>query len=108
MTSHDRTSGRVDRPDQLFDALAHPHRRQVLSALLENGGDGPVRLPEDADVATDGGNDPAIQLYHVHLPKLADAGLVRWEPENLEVEPGPALDAARPLLDGLGTTDSDD
>lgn len=101
--------------DVLFDALSHPSRRFVLARLDE--ADSAMALADLAcDLATRerGGEraavpDDAIEsaqiaLYHVHVPKLADAGVVEFEPEHRTValaDGGSDL-AAHPALPSLG------
>lgn len=71
--------------DDAFRVLADRHRRLVVTSLLVGVGGVPVDdLVEDVMVHADvPGDDPAdaraeiaTELYHVHLPKLADADLV--------------------------------
>ncbi|QLH81788.1 DUF7344 domain-containing protein [Halosimplex pelagicum] len=96
----------------VYDALADERRRRV------------VRLLDDADAALtieelaermverdDGGPDSAADeaaitrlrtsLYHVHVPKLSDAGVVRFSPEQRRVRltDSVSLDA----LDAIGS-----
>lgn len=93
-------------PDEVFDALAHSRRRLVLRAL--RGRADPVSLAELAGhVGTRESNatvadlDPArrqairAELVHVHLPKLADYGLVEIDEETVEpaTDLGPVCDA---------------
>ena len=42
--------------------------------------------PPDRPVADDPRQRIAIELYHVHLPMLDDAGLVSFDPDSKEVE----------------------
>ncbi|WP_232687081.1 helix-turn-helix domain-containing protein [Halobacterium zhouii] len=71
----------------IFDALADPHRRVVLSHLDEH--DGPLPMERVADRLAQWESDEQadesldeqsrefyLALYHVHVPKLVDAGLV--------------------------------
>lgn len=71
--------------DDLMKVLANERRRQTLRALWD--ADGAVSLADIADEIArreraSAGDAPGdservqIALYHVHLPKLADAGLV--------------------------------
>ena len=100
----------ADDAGDVIGALADPLRRQTVSVLADR--DPPVSLLELAaavyraesagEAATDGGASPgdtpsddgpagdreqrvAAALYHVHLPKLDDAGVVSFDPESKEV-----------------------
>jgi predicted transcriptional regulator len=70
-----------------YSPLGHRHRRRALCCLADS--DVALHL---ADLAQDiakiesTGADTAqslyTQLYHRHLPKLADAGLISFSPES--------------------------
>jgi len=82
--------------DETFDVLTHPYRRYVLyylrthseevdietlSAMLANELEGPS--------TTSGGKTPesiAITLHHIHLPKLADVGLITFAQNGHSIE----------------------
>lgn len=77
--------------DAHLQLVADRHRRQVIQHLRHeaNGNttiDGLVdRLHNgglDADNRSTDREQLAIQLYHTHLPKLADHGVIEFEPEN--------------------------
>lgn len=90
--------------DQFYRALASRHRRRVLAYLLEeNDSD----IEELATVlsgweATTGGTmqTPAdrrkfrLGLFHNHLPRLADAGLIDYEAQTGSVQ----LDSLHPRV----------
>jgi predicted transcriptional regulator len=89
--------------DDAFDILADQQRRQLLIVLhqLET----PERLSALArNLAADAGRSEAadaellhIRLYHNHVPKLADAGIVSFDEDRRTVElteQGQALAAA--------------
>ena len=85
--------------DRLFASLSHPHRRRVLEHLA-----GTNPCPED-EVLRDGpipGADEteraAVDLFHVHLPKLVEAGYVRWDRDAGVVDRGPRFDHVSPVL----------
>jgi len=90
----------VDR-STLLDTIAHRHRRRALAHLAEGGQQIPVRELAH-DVAARDRADPeriAIRLYHAHLPRLDEAGLVEFDPAAPAVAPtdrGRRLAAALP------------
>jgi len=72
--------------DRLFDMLADRRRRHVLQCLTDQ----PDGLAEFADLVdavvghepeTEAGDRETIRtsLYHVHLPKLAEAGVIDYD-----------------------------
>ncbi|WP_225333998.1 winged helix-turn-helix domain-containing protein [Halomicrobium urmianum] len=79
--------------EDLLEILADPRRRFVLSYLSRNESatlyDLSSRLAEieDVDSAADCPDSLTTQLYHVHLPKLEEAGLITYDPVNHDVEP---------------------
>lgn len=85
-----------------FEALASPYRRQLLLALrVENpqADDDldPLNLLEQREPTVDRDATRA-SLYHVHLPKLAEAGFIRWDRESGEISKGPEWEEIAPLL----------
>jgi hypothetical protein len=111
--------------DCAFDALSHRYRRRLLFALstrqsglagavavsdlVADGRDGPRgtgdlvlgKRPVPAPIgAADDRDSTAVrtELVHVHLPKLADAGYVRWDPDGETVRRGPSFGAVEPIV----------
>jgi len=85
--------------DRLFEELADPQRRQVLTELAETDLD--WLAPEDA---LPEGPDPVAAraaLVQVHLPRLADAGFVDWERESEIFGPGPRFEEIEPTIELL-------
>lgn len=99
--------------DEIFATLQHERRRRVISRLQT--AENPISLTDFADelaaeeteTSTDDVSEAEMtrvstSLYHVHLPKLADAGIVEYDwdedtitlAENVEqVEPYLGLNA---------------
>lgn len=94
--------------DAVFDVLGNARRRHVLYALAD--AEAPVgvadvvdRLCEFEGTETDDQRGRvAMSLYHVHLPKLAAADLVDFDPDRETVEPTAWPDALTAFL-GLAT-----
>lgn len=76
--------------NSIFTCLGHPYRREIVTIVTEM--DGPITTHELArEIATrsnrvlseNGYADPAesirIELYHQHLPKLAEADLIEYD-----------------------------
>lgn len=99
----------------LFDALADRRRRRALHLLREIGR--PLSLESLAErlVAIERESerefpDTAVErtyvsLAHVHLPRLDDAGLVRFDREAGTVGTAPLFAALEPYLSIAATTD---
>jgi DNA-binding transcriptional ArsR family regulator len=80
--------------DETFQALSDRQRRQVLRRLLDS--DGAVTLDRLVeDLAGDGAHPSEsadrlrLQLRHVHLPALRNAGLVEYDARNGSVRGRP-------------------
>ena len=48
-----------------------------------------------------------IALVHAHLPKLADAGYIEWDPDSGDIAEGPRFEEVEVVLD-LFDTHADD
>ena len=98
-----------------YKLMADATRRAVVSVLDPDGP--PVSLAnlarQVADHETEDVIDEAVEsvesepsrrvhlsLYHVHVPKLADAGIVSFDADRNTVTAGPHFDAVRSLVDG--------
>ncbi|WP_436923888.1 DUF7344 domain-containing protein [Halosimplex amylolyticum] len=89
MTSTDGTL-RHSNKSLAYDALSSPRRRHVIRLLDE--AEGALDLNDLAEAVAedeqDGDADDSqvvrvyASLYHVHVPKLADAGIVRYRGED--------------------------
>jgi hypothetical protein len=97
----------------LFDLLADLRRRRLLFLLYETES---VRIPEglgmrgsSASAAGQNGasvgdrsggetSDLEVAMYHSHLPKLEEAGLIHWDPEEGVVRRGPDYGDVAPVV----------
>lgn len=95
--------------DDVHDILAIEHRRHALAFLDDQRGRVSVDALADHVTTAMAGQDGrdithaevATRLYHVDLPKLADAGIVVYDRDAGTVTPTDRLDAvAGPATDG--------
>lgn len=99
----------AERWDQLYEALSAEPRRMIISSLLDEPEERRLPLP----AAAESPNQPrdaetlCIQLRHHHLPLLADAGYVRWEPDPFVVQRGPRFEEPACII-GLVTDSIDE
>ncbi|WP_238547485.1 MULTISPECIES: DUF7344 domain-containing protein [Haloferax] len=89
--------------DVTFDLLRSRRRRYILRYLTHHSDT--IELQELADQLVACEETPlddrerlVTSLYHVHLPKLADSGVVTFYPEQRLVEPEATADALLPYL----------
>lgn len=89
--------------DVVFGLLSSRQRRYVLQYLTHHSGT--VELRELADqlatceeTTVDDQERLVVSLYHVHLPKLADSGVITFDPEQRLVELEETADALLPYL----------
>lgn len=111
------------RLDETFDLLTHPHRRYILYYLTRESERVEIETLATAIAAWDGGptgtdrrtdpNDVEIALHHMHLPKLADAGIITFDANTGCIElrelngHGPVLDEAA-RIEGYNQTTAAD
>ncbi len=87
-----------------FSTLADPYRRRILVAV---GQSNPRKEDElaSSEVLGDLGEEydefVSHRLYHIHLPKLADAGFISWDHETGVITRGPRFEEVRPLIELL-------
>ncbi|WP_101294258.1 DUF7344 domain-containing protein [Halegenticoccus soli] len=89
-------SGR-DEVNDVSELLSNPRRQYVVEALDASDGDSvelaalvdDVRELEAADSGgvTDDRTAVALELHHVHLPKLADIGVATYDADRKRVTP---------------------
>jgi|AntRauTorcE11898_2_1112593.scaffolds.fasta_scaffold04069_3 hypothetical protein len=95
--------------DEVYDALTHPTRREILRYLSDLDAPTPLPLLGEAlhERLSEAGDETVderalrVALVHAHLPKLDDAGLVDWDGERAALSPGLAgLRISPPVVDG--------
>ena len=96
--------------DDVFEALANPRRRRIVSTVV---GDAPQTLDDLATtLAADAGDDERdvhLSLRHVHVPKLVDCDVLAYDAEGALV-PGeraaPALAAIEEVVTTIAALDA--
>jgi hypothetical protein len=103
------------RLDGVFVALAHPRRRYLCYSLL-SATEWSLRdlaakvaawetdRPEHA-VDEDRRERVYLSLYHAHVPRLVDEGIVTFDPETEQLATGPHADRVRTVLERLGASE---
>lgn len=82
----------------VFDLLRNEHRRRLLAELVANTPQPEVPVGNEC-LSQDEMTHREIEMYHIHLPKLQDAGVIEWDRGNQQVLKGPAFDQIRPYLE---------
>ena len=102
--------------DSVLDLCQHQHRRIVLGTLAEeqrsltlNDLTKAVLKYNHQTPVTEASEgvltEIRLSLYHVHLPKLAAAGLIDYDPERELVEPTEQFEQVQPTLSTILNAD---
>ena len=97
-----RSTEEVPSTDELLGLLSSGRRRRLVAHLRAS--DGPVSLSDAIDrVAEDDDRSASVatEFHHVHLPKLADADVVRHDRDADVLEAGANADRAVRLLESV-------
>jgi hypothetical protein len=89
--------------DTIFDLLSHRYRRKVIDLLttydrglttsdIRNLVAEQERDADITEIPSDWVEQLHLTLHHVHLPKLADAGVIHYDHKQQLVEPTQKLD----------------
>ena len=91
-----------DSLNAMFDELSHGTRRQILRALVHHDPRTEAEFTVE-DCGIDGRSTASINagLHHIHLPKLADAGVIDWDPQTESIARGPRFGEIESLLERL-------
>lgn len=98
--------------DYAFEALSHPHRRYLLYTLFEAT---EWTLRDLAGKITAWENDVPestlydeevervyVALYHNHIPKLVEDGIVVFDDTTETIQPGPNAEQVLAVLENAG------
>lgn len=88
-----------DMLDEIMEALADEHRRQLLAALAEENPEAPVQTPEGVQLGREPLDNLQIEMYHQHLPQLEEVGFIEWKKEEAVVVKGPKFEQIEPVLE---------
>ena len=83
--------------NRAYDVLRHRTRRHILRSIEEHGTDEELGV-ERLVAESEGAHRTRIALYHVHLPKLTEAGYTEWDPDDRTVRRGATFDEIAPAL----------
>ncbi|WP_435063973.1 DUF7344 domain-containing protein [Halobaculum sp. EA56] len=100
--------------DHVYGALGHPRRRYLCYTLLENTRWSLTDLatkiaawenevPEH-EVTTRQRERVYVSLYHAHVPKLVDEGVITFDEETETIEPAENADQVLAVLDNMGAS----
>lgn len=88
------------RSAEVYGSLSHSYRREILTELYRREHSEGFPIPVDELVKEDlGPRGISLELYHHHLPRLADAGFIRWDKEVNVVRRGPRFDDAASIIE---------
>ena len=86
-TIHQGTMTEGPTMDDVYEILAHAERRAILDVLVDGSREHDVhglaeRIRERCDAIGLDAKQYTIRLIHQHLPKMAEAGLVAYDPDD--------------------------
>jgi len=89
--------------EEIFSALAHEYRRQLLVALLEHDALTGTEVSHytHEHVGEKELDRLKLEMVHTHFPKLEEMGVIQWDSGPLVVRRGPQFEEIQPLLELL-------
>ena len=96
MNDHHSDSGTSER---IYKILSHPTRRVLLHVL--RGIETPTTIETVANevAQTEKTRQLEVALHHSHLPKMADAGVIDYDPETGTIRTNDTIDKVYSVLD---------
>ncbi|MFC4550599.1 MULTISPECIES: DUF7344 domain-containing protein [Halorussus] len=99
--------------NEVFAAISHPRRRYLLYTLINGSCDETLaelatkiaaweRDEPLADVSDEDRRDVQVSLYHSHVPKLADLGILTYERSDDIIVRAENTAQVQAVLDGAG------
>lgn len=102
----------------MFEALAHERRRYLLYTLFEKEEWSLQELSRKVaawenncpidDVPKTGSEHVYASLYHAHVPKLTDLGIVEFDPSEETIIKGPTAEQTLDVLEKTGASSADE
>ena len=100
--------------DHVYEALGHPRRRYLCYTFLEDTQWSLTDLaqkiaawehdvPED-EITGSHWQPVYVSLYHAHVPKLVDEGVVLFDDSTEQIIPGEHLEQVLAALEGMGAS----
>lgn len=100
--------------DHVYDALGHPRRRYLCYTLLEDAewsltdlatkiAAWEQEIPED-EVGAHQRERVYVSLYHAHVPKLVDLGVITFDAETETIRPDTNAEQVLAALRGVGAS----
>lgn len=82
----------------LYRVFTDPRRRRLLRRLNETPLDGVNASAIGHSADGSHSDDLAVEMRHVHLPMLEDAGFIDWDRESQRVSRGPRFNELDDVL----------
>lgn len=100
--------------DPVYDALAHPRRRYLCYGLLSESERSLTDLAKkiaaweddvlESAVSDDRRDRVYLALYHTHVPKLVEEGIVSFDPDDGTISTGENARQVLSVLEGVGAS----
>lgn len=100
--------------EPVYEALGHPRRRYLCYTLLENTEWSLTDLATkiaawendvaDHAVTEDQREEVYVALYHAHVPKLVDEGVIAFDEETEQISTAEHAEQVFAALEGMGAT----